>query len=58
LLFHVIRRARETAVVGLHGEAIKIRLAAAPADGEANAELLRFIADRLRVQRALLAEPA
>ncbi len=52
LLFHVIPRARETAVVGRHGDAIKIRVAAAPADGAANAELLRFIADRLRVPGA------
>ena len=52
LTVHVIPRARETAVVGRHGDAIKIRVTAAPADGAANAELLRFIADRLRVPRS------
>ncbi len=51
-IVHVVPRARETAVVGLHGEAIKIHVAAPPTDGAANAELLRFLAARLRVPRA------
>lgn len=41
---HVVPRARITQVVGRHGDAIKIRVAAPPADGAANAELCRFLA--------------
>ncbi len=37
-------RARETIIIGLHGDParIKIKLAAPPVDGKANEELLRF----------------
>jgi hypothetical protein len=52
VIVHVVPRARETAVVGLHGEAIKIRVAAPPADGAANAELIRFLAARFDVPRS------
>ena len=44
--------ARKTEVVGLHGDALKIRLAAPPVDGKANAALLEFIADRLQLTRS------
>ena len=47
LLVHVQPRARATAVAGRHGDAIRIRLAAPPVDGAANAELVRFLAERL-----------
>ena len=49
LLVHVQPRARQTEIVGWHGDAIKIRVAAPPVDGAANAELLRFLARRLAV---------
>ncbi|HTR20188.1 MAG TPA: DUF167 domain-containing protein [Gemmatimonadales bacterium] len=52
LTVHVVPRARRTAVVGRHGDAIRIRLAAPPVDGAANAELVRFLAERLGVPRA------
>ncbi len=51
LTVHVVPRARATAVAGRHGDALKIRLAAAPVDGAANAELVRFLAERLNVPR-------
>jgi uncharacterized protein (TIGR00251 family) len=54
LLLHVQPRSARTEVVGRHGDAIKIRLRAAPADGAANAELLRFLAERLGVARSAL----
>lgn len=47
ILLHVQPRAKRTEIVGWHGDAIKIRVAAPPVDGAANAELLRFLAKRL-----------
>ncbi len=49
LVVHVVPRARVTEVAGRHGDAVKIRLAAPPVDGAANAELCRFLAERLGV---------
>jgi hypothetical protein len=48
---HVQPRAARTEVVGMHGDAVKIRLKAPPVDGAANDELLRFMATRLGVRR-------
>jgi uncharacterized protein (TIGR00251 family) len=52
LVVHVVPRARATDVAGRHGDALKIRLAAAPVDGAANDELVRFLAERLAVPRS------
>ncbi|MDP2134447.1 MAG: DUF167 family protein [Sulfuritalea sp.] len=52
LRLHIQPGAKTTEVVGLHGEALKIRLAAAPVDGKANACLLAFLAERLGVDKA------
>jgi uncharacterized protein (TIGR00251 family) len=49
LALHVQPGARRTEVAGVHGDALKLRLAAPPVDGKANAELLRFIADAFDV---------
>jgi len=49
LVVHVVPRARRTEVAGRHGDAIKIKLKAPPVDGAANAELVRFLAERLDV---------
>jgi hypothetical protein len=46
---HAQPGARRTEVVGLHGESLKIRLAAPPVDGKANAALRAFVAERLGV---------
>ena len=45
-------RASRSRVVGEHDGRLKIQLAAPPVDGEANAALLAFLADRLGLKRA------
>jgi uncharacterized protein (TIGR00251 family) len=52
LSVHVQPRASRTELAGLHGDALKIRLAAPPVDGAANEALLRFVADTLGVPRS------
>ena len=55
VLLHIVPRSRKTAVAGSHGDAVKIRVAAPPVDGEANEELVRFLAARLNVPAARVA---
>jgi uncharacterized protein (TIGR00251 family) len=45
----VVPRASRTAVAGEHDGALKVRVAAPPVGGAANAELTRFLAKRLGV---------
>jgi uncharacterized protein (TIGR00251 family) len=49
---HVQPRAKRTEVVGWHGDAIKVRVAAPPVDGAANTLLVDFFAEALGVARA------
>ncbi|MBK6805536.1 MAG: YggU family protein [Betaproteobacteria bacterium] len=49
LALHVQPGAKRTEAAGTHGDALKIRLAAPPVDGKANAELVRFLADAFGV---------
>jgi len=46
---HVVTRATKNEVAGVHGQALKIRLQAPPADGAANAALVEFVARLLDV---------
>jgi uncharacterized protein (TIGR00251 family) len=48
---YVQPRAAQTAVAGMHGGHVKIRLAAPPVDGAANAALVTFIAERLGITK-------
>lgn len=52
LRVHVQPRAARTEIVGEHGDSLKVRIAAPPVDGEANAELARFIAKLMGVARS------
>jgi uncharacterized protein (TIGR00251 family) len=49
LTLHVQPGAKRTEVAGVHGDALKLRLAAPPVEGKANAELVRFLADAFGV---------
>jgi uncharacterized protein (TIGR00251 family) len=49
LTIHIQPRASTTECVGIHGDAIKIRVAAPPVDGAANDQLIRFLARQLSV---------
>ena len=49
LTLHIQPGAKRTEVAGLHGEALKIRLAAPPIEGRANEALLKFIAESFDV---------
>ena len=51
LSLHVQPGAKRTEVMGLHGEALKIRLAAPPVEGKANECLVDFVADKLGVPK-------
>jgi uncharacterized protein (TIGR00251 family) len=51
LFLHVQPGAKRTQAAGLHGEALKVRLAAPPAEGRANAALIAWLADVFEVPR-------
>lgn len=55
LRLHVQPGASRTGMAGLHGDALKVRVAAPPAEGRANRELLDFLAECLGVARARIA---
>ncbi|MEI7430238.1 MAG: DUF167 domain-containing protein [Betaproteobacteria bacterium] len=52
LALHIQPGAKKTEVAGLYGDALKIRLAAPPVDGKANAALIDFVAQRLGVAKS------
>lgn len=52
LQIHVQPRASRTEAAGMHGDALKVRLAAPPVDGAANAALARWLASALKVPTA------
>jgi uncharacterized protein len=55
LAVHVQPGAKTTGLAGLHGEDLKVRIAAPPVDGRANAVLEEFIARALGVPRRCVA---
>lgn len=47
----VVPNARRTAADGTHDGALRVRLAAPPVEGKANAQLVAWLADELECQR-------
>ena len=52
LTLHIQPGAKKTEAAGLHGDALKIRLAAPPVDGKANEALIKFIAEALKLPKS------
>ena len=51
LRVHVVPNAKSDSIVGEYGGAIKIKLRAAAVEGKANAALIRFLAEQLKLPR-------
>lgn len=51
LQVHIQPGASRSEIVGLHGDALKIRIASRPVEGAANAALLDFVANMLGIGR-------
>lgn len=49
LTLYIQPGAKSSEVIGLHGEALKIKLASPPIDGKANKALLQFIAAKFDI---------
>jgi uncharacterized protein (TIGR00251 family) len=49
---YVQPRASKTCIAGMHDGHVKVRLAAPPVDGAANAALVEFVAERLRIAKS------
>ena len=51
LRVHIVPNAKIDCVVGEHGGAVKIKLRAPAVEGKANAALIRFLAEQLKLPR-------
>ena len=51
LRVHVQPRASRNEFVGLHGDAVKLAISAAPVDGKANIAVVKFLASFLHVKK-------
>lgn len=51
LCVHVVPNAKVDSVVGEHAGAIRIKLRAPPVEAKANAALIRFLAEQLKLPR-------
>ena len=54
LTLHVQPNARRTEFAGLHGDALKVRIAAPATDNKANLELVEFLGETLGVPRSAI----
>jgi len=54
LTLHVQHNARKNEIVGLHGDALKVKIAAPAADNKANARLVDFLGGLLGVPKSAI----
>ncbi len=54
LSLYVQPRSSRNELVGLHGEALKLRLTTPPIDGRANKAVIAFLSKRLRIPKSAL----
>jgi uncharacterized protein (TIGR00251 family) len=52
LSLYVQPRSGQNAIVGLHGDAVKLRLCAPPVDGKANKAVIAFFAKSLKIPKS------
>ena len=52
LTLHVQPNAKKSAVMGLHGDALKVKVAAPAVDNKANAALIDFLSEMLAVPKS------
>ncbi len=48
---YVVPRSSKTEIVGIYNDCLKIKLKSPPVDNAANEELVRFLADRLKIPK-------
>ena len=51
LQVHVVPRSAKSEFVGVQGDALKLRIAAPPVEGQANKECVRFLSDILGIKK-------
>jgi len=52
LRLYIQPKASRDAIIGLHGDEIKVAITAPPVDGQANAHLVKFLAKQFRVAKS------
>jgi uncharacterized protein (TIGR00251 family) len=55
LRLRIVSNAKRSEVLGMHGDAIKLKVAAPALEGRANEELVAFLANKLGVSRRSVA---
>jgi uncharacterized protein len=55
LMLHIQPGAKESRIAGLHGDALKVRVAAPAVDNRANTALIEFLSETLGVPRSAIA---
>jgi uncharacterized protein (TIGR00251 family) len=52
LRLYIQPKASRDAIVGLHGDEVKVAITAPPVDGQANAHLMKYLAKQFRVAKS------
>jgi len=55
LMLHVQPNAKRSGIAGLHGDALKVRIAAPATDNKANAALIGFLSETLGIPKSAIA---